>query len=290
MGVPYAEVIGDPIAHSKSPLIHNFWLGKLGLPGEYRALRVRPDELAAYVEERKADKSWRGCNVTSPHKVAIVELVPFIGDIRGTFGAINTVFRHTLDIPMGTNTDGVGVAAAIRRHFEEQGILPWTLAVQIIGAGGAALGALAGLSEMGFRDFYFYNRSPEKARALAERAGLDPDRHAAGLEALGPISEEDRSPIGRGNGFLVLNASAMGMEGKPAVPIDLSAYPAGTVVFDAVYAPLETPLLKSARDCGLATLDGLRMLVEQADRAFTMFFRHRAPRQHDDELRELLIR
>jgi shikimate dehydrogenase len=292
MSMPYAEVIGDPIDHSKSPLIHKFWLEKLGLPGDYRTRRVPSGKLGAYLEERRPDRFWRGCNVTSPHKIAMMELVPLLGDIRGTFGAINTVFRHTLDIPMGINTDGVGVTSAIRKHLLDRGpdqlaLIP---AVQIIGAGGAARGAAAGLKSIGFVDFYFYNRTVEGARTLARWMGLDPDRHAAGLDALGPLPDDRRAPGGRGGGYLIVNMSSMGMEGKPAVPIDLAAYPPETLVFDAVYAPVETPLLKAAHERGLPSIDGISMLIEQADMAFHLFFRSKPPRQSDAELRERLRR
>src|SRR3546814_940485 len=93
MSAPYAEVIGDPIAQSKSPLIHRFWLGALGIAGDYRRAHVKPDELAAYIAERRADPDWRGCNVTMTHKGAVMELVDDPGNIRGTIGAMNTVVR-----------------------------------------------------------------------------------------------------------------------------------------------------------------------------------------------------
>src|SRR3546814_15337443 len=104
MGAPYAEVIGDPIAQSKSPLIHRFWLGALGIAGDYRRAHVKPDELAAYIAERRADPDWRGCNVTMPHKGAVMDLVDDPGNIRGKIGARTTVVRQPEGPLLGTNT------------------------------------------------------------------------------------------------------------------------------------------------------------------------------------------
>ena len=107
---PYAEVIGDPISHSKSPLIHNFWIEKLGLDAHYRAAHVTPDTLAAYVAARSADPHWRGANVTIPHKVAVTELVADPGKVGQSIGAMNTLFRGEDGSIAGTNTDAAGLA------------------------------------------------------------------------------------------------------------------------------------------------------------------------------------
>jgi shikimate dehydrogenase len=108
MNAPYAEVIGDPIAQSKSPLIHGFWLEALGLTGSYARAHVKREGLAAYIEERRGDPDWRGCNVTMPHKAAVMDLVDDPGDIRGTIGAMNTVVRQKDGSLIGTNTDAAG--------------------------------------------------------------------------------------------------------------------------------------------------------------------------------------
>ena len=115
MSTPYAEVIGDPIAQSKSPLIHGFWLDALGIEGDYRRAHVKPEGLAAYVEERRSDNDWRGCNVTMPHKGAVMDLVDDPGNIRGTIGAMNTIVRQP-DGAMGRPTveDIAAIAAHVR--------------------------------------------------------------------------------------------------------------------------------------------------------------------------------
>ena len=110
---PYAEVIGDPIAQSKSPLIHGFWLDALGMKGAYRRAHVKPDDLAAYIAERRTDPAWRGCNVTIPHKIAVMDLVDDPGDIRGSIGAMNTVVRQPDGSLIGTNTDAAGFYAPL---------------------------------------------------------------------------------------------------------------------------------------------------------------------------------
>ena len=145
MGRPYAEVIGDPIAHSKSPLIHNFWLEKLGIDAEYRACLVRPDELADYFARRRGDAEWRGCNVTIPHKVSAMEHVRVRKGTRMMVGAINTVVRGPDSRLEGANTDIVGIV----RPLEAIGASGGTMVV--IGAGGAARAAVAASLMLGMR-------------------------------------------------------------------------------------------------------------------------------------------
>ena len=143
MTKPYAEVIGDPISHSKSPLIHNFWAEALGLDVEYRAVHVTPEGLAAYFAERKADPDWRGCNITVPHKVEALAHVEDRGDVRTTIGAINTVIRAEDGALVGTNTDAAGFYAPLS-ELDLAG-----QPVTVIGAGGAAPAILFALSRMG---------------------------------------------------------------------------------------------------------------------------------------------
>jgi shikimate dehydrogenase len=267
---PYAEVIGDPIAHSKSPLIHNFWLEKLGINAEYRATHVTPDALPAFIEGRRSDPNWRGCNVTIPHKIAMLDLVDDPGDVRGSIGAMNTVVRGEKGRVFGTNTDAAGFYAPISD-------LDLTDApVVVVGAGGAARAVLFALSRMNVGKVTILNRSPLKGAALLSRFGLTG-------EAL-PLTA--RLP----EAMLLVNTSALGMEGQPPLDIDLLPLPPQAIVYDIVYAPLHTPLLDAAEARGLDTIDGLEMLVGQAAAAFELFFGQPAPREHDGELRERLIR
>jgi len=268
-GAPYAEVIGDPISHSKSPLIHRFWLAALGIDADYRAHAVTDAGLADYVATRAADAAWRGCNVTIPHKLAIMDLVTDPGDIRGSIGAMNTILRQPDGTLIGTNTDAAGFAAPIA----EADLAGADVAV--IGAGGAARAVLFALARLGVGSVTLYNRTPLKAAGLLARFGLK-----GGVRPLGaPLP-----PVA-----LVVNTSALGMTGQPPLEIDLTPLPDDAIVYDIVYAPLETPLLVQARARDLATVDGLEMLIGQAALAFELFFGVAPPRDRDADLRQLLL-
>ena len=265
---PYAEVIGDPIAQSKSPTIHNFWLAELGIAAEYRARHVLPDELARYVETRRDDAAWRGCNVTLPHKIAIMDHVADPGGVRDSIGAMNTVARLDGVRFGGTNTDAGGFFAPLID-------LPLTDApVAVVGTGGAAHAVLFAFAQAKVGPVTLLARSPMKGAALLARFALK-----GGVIAL----DAPLPPVA-----LLVNATSMGMVGQPAFVPDLAAQREETVVYDLVYAPLETPLLAEARRAGLETIDGLEMLIGQAALAFELFFGAAPPREHDAELRALL--
>ena len=265
----YAEVIGDPIAHSKSPLIHGFWLEKLGIAADYRATRVAPDDLASFFAARADDPVWRGCNVTVPHKVAALDHVPDPGGLRASIGAINTVFRDDGGALVGTNTDAAGFVSPIA------GLDLAGRPVAVVGAGGAARAVLFALARLGVGRVTLLNRTPLKGAALLAQFGLKGD--ALPLTARLPAAG------------LLVNTSALGMAGQPPLDLDLSPLPDDAVVYDIVYAPLETPLLAAAAARGLDTVDGLEMLVGQAALAFELFFGAAPPRDNDEELRERLL-
>lgn len=273
MSRPYAEVIGDPIAHSKSPLIHNFWLGKLGIDAEYRACHVRPEELADYFAQRRRDTEWRGCNVTIPHKVSALEFAEEHDSSVKDVGAANCiVLQEGRLVAYNTDTGGVDVALPGVHN-----------SVCLIGAGGAARAAIPSLDVMCAMDIRFIARDP--AKAAAAFANLDYDfTFFTFEEAARAMLEVDG----------VINASPLGMVGEPAMPkavLDsLSQTRPSAYVFDMVYAPLETDLLKTARAQDRIAIDGLTMLIGQASVAFLLFFgEHPDPsRQFDAELRALL--
>ncbi len=265
----YAEVIGDPIAHSKSPIIHGFWLEKLGIDAEYRRTHVRPDELSEFVTRRREDAEWLGCNVTIPHKLAVMDLVDDPGDVRGSIGAMNTILPRDGGV-MGTNTDAGGFMMPI---------MDMPLAGEaaiVVGTGGAAHAVLFALKQSCIGAVTILARNPLKGAALLARFGLK-----------GQVKPLDASlpPA-----LLLANASSLGMAGQPLLDLDLSPLPDDALVYDLVYAPLETALLKAAREQGLEVVDGLDMLIGQAALAFEMFFGAAVPEGHDDELRELLTR
>lgn len=266
--MPYAEVIGDPIAHSKSPLIHGYWLKALGVEAEYRTCHVTPDKLSAYFRERSADAAWRGCNVTIPHKIDVMDHVSDPGDVRGTIGAMNTVIRQPDGVVMGTNTDAAGFFAPIAD-------LPLAgLPVAVVGTGGAARAILFALSRADVGRVTMVARNALKGAALLARFGLSGD-----VQSL----EKSLPPVA-----LLVNATQLGMTGQLPLAFDLSPLPDDAVVYDIVYTPLVTDLLAAAQARGLATVDGLEMLIGQAALAFELFFGVAPPRHKDAELRALL--
>lgn len=267
--IPHAEVIGDPIAHSKSPLIHRFWLEKLGIAGDYRATHVVAGDLGDFFARRAADPDWRGCNVTVPHKLAVLDHVPDPGDVRGMIGAANTVFRGEDGALIATNTDAAGFLSPIA-DLDLAG-----RPVAVIGAGGAARAVLFALARSGVGNVTVLNRTPLKAAALLAHFGLKGDALPLGA----------RLPAAA----LLVNTSVLGMTGQEPLALDLAPLPADAVVYDIVYAPLDTPLLNAARARDLETVDGLEMLVGQAAVAFELFFGAAPPREHDAELRARLL-
>jgi len=267
MALPYAEVIGDPIAHSKSPMIHKFWLETLGIEAEYRAVQIGVGELAAYLQARRADPDWRGCNVTRPHKVAIVELLDALFPSPKVTGAVNTVVSSNGHL-VGNNTDVRGLAEPFRDTFLERG------SAALIGAGGAARAAFIALTGLGFEIVHVANRSRSNAEAML---GVFNQPSTLAYDLSEPIPAVD----------LLVNASAMGSGGE-GVDLDLKQLPSTAIVYDLVYDPLDTALLRTARARGLRTIDGLHMLVGQAAASFTHFFSGEPPRQYDSELRKLL--
>lgn len=268
MSPPYAEVIGDPIGHSKSPLIHRFWLDKLGIDGDYRATQVAPADLAAYINGQRNDPHWRGCNVTIPHKIAVMDHVDDPGDVRGSIGAMNTVLRDRENRLTGTNTDAGGFYAPIA------GLPLAEKPVVVIGTGGAAHAVMFALARAGAGPVTVLARNPLKGAALLARFGLK--GKVLPLDAPLPAA------------ILLVQTTQLGMTEQPSLDLDLAPLPDHAVVYDIVYAPLVTPLLAAAQARGLEIVDGLEMLIGQAALAFELFFGSAPPRAADDELRALL--
>lgn len=267
--LPYAEVIGDPIAHSKSPLIHNFWLNALEIEAEYRKTHVTPEGLAAYFLARRADPDWLGCNVTIPHKIAVMDYVDDPGSVRTRIGAVNTIASETGGPLIGTNTDAGGfLQPLLRDKWKGQSAV-------LVGAGGAARAILFALTSLGVPDITIMARDADKGQALLDRAGVT--GRVIGMADALPAAD------------LLVNSTSLGMVGQPVLDLDLAPLPPHATVYDIVYAPLETGLLDAARARGLRTLDGLEMLIGQAALAFDIFFDAQAPRELDTELRARLL-
>ena len=279
----YAEVIGDPIAQSKSPAIHKFWLGQLGIAADYRACHVTAEGLADYFTARRADPDWRGCNVTMPHKQAVMPLLAELDPLAARVGAVNTVVPGVDRLLHGFNTDVPGFLEPLKMLLAEPHLVRMA---RVFGAGGAARAIVAALADHGFT-LVVAARNPGKARELLNELAPRGEHHTPPLDHFAHPTDfafDDRSQLFD----LVVNASPLGMTGRPPLALDLSHIPPGSVVYDIVTHPLETALLKDARAAGFATIDGLAMLIGQAAVAFEMFFGEPAPREDDAELRWLL--
>ena len=249
-------------------MIHGFWLEQLDLDASYRATHVLPEGLEDYFVERRCDEDWCGCNITIPHKERALDWVEDSGGIQSTIGAINTVFRNKAGLLMGTNTDAAGFYTPISGMD-----LEGAHAV-VIGAGGAARAVLSALKQAGIGPVTLLNRTPLKAAGLLASFELEGD--AVALDATLPEAS------------LLVNASPLGMQGQAPLVLDLAPLPDHAVVYDLVYTPLETGLLVAARNRGLATVNGLDMLIGQAAIAFELFFGATAPRNYDVALKERL--
>lgn len=279
----YAEVIGDPIIQSKSPAIHGFWLRELGIDADYSACHVLAEGLPAYLEERRADPDWRGCNVTMPHKQAVMPLLDRLDPLAERIGAVNTVVREGDGTLTGYNTDAAGFLEPLEPWLAQKHLFRMA---RVLGTGGAARAIVAALSDRGFV-VVLAGRNPAKAQALLQELATGNDHHAVDLAHFAPPTDfafDDRERCLD----LVVNASPLSMAGQPPLAFDLSHAPPGSVIYDIVTHPLDTPLLQAARAAGLPTVDGLSMLIGQAAVAFEKFFARPAPRANDADLRALL--
>lgn len=284
MSAPWAEVIGTPIAHSKSPLLHRFWLDRLGLAGDYRRTEVAGDALAGFLAARRAEPGWCGCNVTLPHKQAVLPLLDRLDDQAARIGAVNTVVREG-DRLIGYNTDAPGFLEPLTARLAQPHLLR---TARLFGTGGAARAIAWALKDQGFV-LVLVGRSEARAAALAEQLGGGPDIHVAALDRFAaPFRFDWGDGVGRFD--LAVNATTLGMAGQPPLPLDLSHLAPGTLCYDAVYAPLLTPFLAAACAAGHPVVDGLAMLVGQARAAFRRFFGVAAPNDpaSDAALRTLL--
>lgn len=266
---PWAEVIGQPIGHSLSPLIHRYWLEVTGIEGTYEATAVTATNLPVYLAARRADPGWRGCNVTAPHKQSVLRLVDRVDEAAAAIGAVNCVHRDGQRL-VGANTDvdGIGEALAALPIREET--------IAVIGAGGAARAAVHWLRQQGAGAIMLVARRPDAAEALG--SWLRVYGFAEARQAFSSAS-------------LIINATPLGLRGTEAMPTALldAVREAGvSAAFDMIYRPLETPFLRASQAAGAHAIDGLAMLIGQARRSFALFFGTAAPLDKDPELRTLI--
>ena len=264
-----AFVVGHPIAHSRSPLIHGHWLARHGIDGSYGRLDVAPADFPSFLAGLAA-RGLAGGNVTIPHKEAAFALVSRRDAAAEAIGAVNTVWLEG-GMPVGANTDAYGFAANL-----DDSAPSWRAAgtALVLGAGGAARAVVHALREAGVGRIVIANRTAERAQALADRFDAESSGWDAAADGLEKVD-------------LLVNTTALGMTGKDALELDLEDLRRDAIVTDIVYVPLETPLLAAARARGNHVVDGLGMLLHQAVPGFERWFGVRP--EVDADLRALIV-
>lgn len=250
-------LIGHPVSHSKSPLIHSYWIKEHGLNGSYALVDLACEELEKGIEKIKAE-GFRGFNVTVPHKVALLELCDEVDTLARIVGAVNTVTIEKGRLS-GTNTDVFGFIENIKSHqpdFDFRGG-----PAVVLGAGGAARAVVQGLLQEGVPEILLSNRTDSKADTLIETSS-QPEK----IRRMGWNSGESRKAFFSAN--LLVNTTSLGMTGKPRLEIDLTGLNPKALVHDIVYAPLMTELLITAQKRGNPIVTGIGMLLHQARPAF----------------------
>ncbi|MEO6579668.1 MAG: shikimate dehydrogenase [Sphingomicrobium sp.] len=264
MTSPYAEVIGDPIAQSRSPAIHRFWLDALGNEADYRAVQVTRATFKAYLSQRRGDLAWRGCNVTMPLKLDALFAADERTDIAAAAGAANLLIER--DGRLVADNKDVGAIQRVLQPLSRTSIT-------VLGNGGAARAVLMALKLLEAPEVRLQARDMAKAGALGLEFGLRqrPRPFTAPVDSVG-----------------LVNATPIGMAGSAPVHIDISPMPKDGWVLDLVTAPLPTPLLTEASARGLITIDGLSVLVDQAADSFYALFGCPPPRDRDRQLFAML--
>ena len=253
-----ACLIGWPAAHSRSPLIHHYWLRSLGIEGGYNIEAVPPEGFAEFVLHLSGH-GFVGANITIPHKERALALT--VPDARArAIGAANTLWYEGGEL-RSTNTDIEGFINSLDASAKGWDTIDDAL---VLGAGGSSRAVLFGLLDRGIKRLHLANRTPERARALADQFG----------EAVRPVAWDAIAEVLPRAGLLV-NTTSLGMRGQPALALDIGLLPPHAIVADLVYVPLETALLQAARARGLKTADGLGMLLHQAVRGFELWFGQR---------------
>ena len=259
---PRAFVIGHPIAHSRSPIIHGYWLEELGIAGTYEARDVHPDALAGFLRGPDG-RAFVGGNVTIPHKEAVFRLVDEASGVARRLGAVNTVTIRPDGALHGHNTDSEGFAAGLDASVGADRVAAVARAL-VLGAGGAARAVVAALLDRGVGRVLVAARDAARAGGVRD---LSPTR-----VAVVPFGEAAARLAGAD---LLVNTTSLGMTGQPPLDLDVATLPAHAVVADIVYAPLRTRLLEAAAARGLRTADGLGMLLHQAVPGFERWFGRR---------------
>lgn len=272
--IPLAAVIGHPIAHSRSPRLHGYWLGEYGINGQYVPMDVAPEDLEAVIKVMPK-MGYVGANVTIPHKEAVMGFVDHLTDSAKAIGAVNTLVFQDDGTVLGDNTDGYGFIENLK-----QGAPEWKAnsgAAMVLGAGGAARAIVFSLLQAGVPKVLISNRTKSRAETLRSDFGervevVDWENAAASLVDV----------------VTLVNTTSLGMVGKAPLELSLDALSDQATVTDIVYNPLETDLLVRAREKGCSTVDGLGMLLHQAVPGFEAWFGRRP--EVDAGLRDEVLR
>ena len=253
-----AGLVGWPVAHSRSPTIHNYWLEHYKIPGRYVLLPV-PSEKLSIALPGLAVLGFRGCNVTTPHKQAVMPLLDRVDELARRIGAVNTIVVEKDGTLTGFNNDGNGFVQSLRDARPDW--RPDAGPIVVLGAGGAARAVVASLAAQGAREIRLVNRTFERARGIA-------DEYGPPVTAL-PWEQRNEALA---DVALLANATNQGMAGKPALDISLDRLPPHALVGDLIYIPPETRLLAAARARGNMTVNGLGLLLNQARPAFQAWY------------------
>lgn len=266
-----AFVIGHPVAHSRSPMIHGYWLKQYGFPGSYERIEVHPMQVEAFLSSLPAS-GYAGGNVTIPHKEAAFGAADVVDEAAELIGAANTLWLEDGRL-YASNTDAFGFMSDLDQRADG-----WRNAgtALVLGAGGASRAILFALEEAGIRDIRVVNRTVARAQELADRFGERVSAHS--FEAVNELAKDAE---------LVVNTTALGMGGQGELPLDASLLPSSAIAVDIVYTPLETPFLAAAARHGIRTIDGLGMLLHQAIPGFEKWFGVRP--QVTEDLRAVIV-
>jgi shikimate dehydrogenase len=271
--IPLAGVIGDPIAHSKSPRLHGYWLRHYGLKGHYVPLHVRSADLAQVISAMP-HMGFVGANVTIPHKQAVMALADDVTDTARRIGAANTLTFTDDGLLQADNTDAHGFIENIRQNAPQ-----WHASAGpalVLGAGGAARAVLVALLDAGVPELWLANRTQERAQALADEFGSK-------VKVIDWAKTETHLPHVK----TLVNTTSVGMSGQGEFPFSFNHLSPDTVVNDIVYTPIETPFLNAAKSQCCHIVDGLGMLLHQAAPGFARWFGHMP--QVDDATRQAVL-
>ena len=271
--VPLAGVIGNPIGHSRSPLMHRHWLRRYGIRGDYVPLQVAESDLPDVIRALPR-MGFVGANVTLPHKSAVMQLVDHLSDRAILVGAVNTLTFREDGTTFGDNTDGYGFMANVRAGAP--GWDPKAGPALVLGAGGAARAIIVALADAGVPEILLTNRTRAKADALKTEFGQR--IKVVDWVQAGNVVED---------ATIVINTTSLGMTGQPDLRVPLDGLQPQTIVTDIVYSPLRTALLQTAADMGCVTVDGLGMLLHQGVPGFERWFGKRP--EVDDALRAAVL-